>query len=270
MSLFSKLFSFFTIFVVLSINSYSQAAIDTVISNDDDFLSGFETTPSDYSVPAKRYKVISLGYTGMLAFHNFDEFNSLAKKYFDVPEIKAPIYLSGFNAELAIDQTKNLSIGFSYSAGSKKNEVKPESIEDYTRYINYRLSYTGLELGYAIMPFEKLAILPGVNFGLSYLNIEAYQGKSKYDFNTNDFELKNDTNTYNYAMEGRFFYVEPKLAIHYKLAGNFLLKVTGSYSFAFSPNWTLNHDFELKSMPDKVKPEGMNLQIGICIGFFDF
>ncbi len=244
--------------------------LDTIITNDDEFLKSFEVENIDNTTPKKYYKVLGLGYAGTFIMHNLDDFNSfIGNSNFDMPELKTPIYLSGFNVNFSVEQTRNFNIGFSYSAGSKNVEKSLNSdplLKDYSRNINYRISFTNLDLNYAIVPFESFAIMPGVSFGLSNLQLQVYQSKSEYDFVN---ELK-DPNSYNYSLDGSFYFVEPHLNIQYKLSQNFCFKAGAGYSFAFSPDWKFNVDGTLSNMPSGIKPEGFNFNIGIYFGFFDF
>ena len=246
-----------------------QSSIDTVITNDDDFLKGFEVSNVDNTPAKKYYKVLAIAYTGNFVMHKLDDFNLFTNTKFNMPELKTPIYLSGFNANFSVEQTKNFNIGFSYSAGSKNIDSHIDVPTDYTRNVNYRVSYTSIDLNYAIVPFESFSIMPGVSFGLSNLKLQIYQSKSKYDYN-NDLGVNKDSNSFNNVLDGNFYFAEPHIYIQYKLSQNFSFKAGAGYSFAFSPTWKFNSDGELSNMPSNIKPEGLNILFGIYFGFFDF
>jgi hypothetical protein len=269
------LFIGFTI-IIFNGNAKAQSdkgsTMDTIINNDNDFLKSFEVEDVDTFAPKKFYKVLGFGYTGTFIMHKLGDFNTLIKdNNFNMPELKTPIYLSGFNANFSVEQTRNFNIGFSYSAGSKNVEKSLSSdinpmLKDYTRNINYKVSFTSIDLNYAIVPFESFAIMPGVSFGLSNLALKVYQSKSNYDFKR---DLK-DSNSFNYSLDGSFYFAEPHVNLQYKLSQNFCFRAGAGYSFAFSPDWKYNNDGTLSNMPSGVKPEGLNINFGIYFGFFDF
>lgn len=249
--------------------SVTKAQVDTL--SDDDLLNGFDYEPVHSSTPSNAYKVLGIGYSGNMFFTKLEEFSKELQTNFEFPELKTPIFMHRVGVYLALDPTKNFSIGYNYASGSKKVEKSlNDNLQGYTRYLDYSVSSHSLELDYAIVPVKDFAVLIGSSIGYSKVGIEYSQVLGDYQYPT-QFTPAGDANTKYQKMDGSFFFAEPHLILQYKLASNFMFKASGGYSFAFSPTWKLNNsDSEIKNVPTSLKPEGMVLQVGLYVGIFDF
>ncbi len=266
-----KYFYFLAAMAVLNFGLLTDAFAqqDTTSMNDDDLLKGFEYEQVHSDTPSKYYQVIGLGYTGTMFFNKVDDFNKILSTNFEMSELKMPLFMNGIGAYLALDPTKNFCLGFNYSSGYQKIEkALAGDLANYSRFMNYRVSFTNFELDYAIMPFRDFAILIGSSIGLSNIKIENFQGKTEYDFN--QFLTNNDEKTKYQKIDGSFYYVEPHLAVEYKLSSYVMIKASGGYSFSFSPSWEINGESVVNNVPTTLKPEGMVVQAGIYLGIFDF
>ena len=257
------------IFLNLAMIPNIYAQVDTL--SDDDLLNGFDYEPVHSSTPSNAYKVIGIGYSGNMFFTKLDDLNKELQANFELPELKTPIFMHRVGVYLALDPTKNFSIGYNYASGSKKVEKSLSGgLQGYTRYLDYSVTSHSAELDYAIVPFKDFAILIGSSIGYSKIGIEYSQVLGDYQYPT-QFTPVGDANTKYQKMDGSFFFAEPHLVLQYKLASNFMFKASGGYSFAFSPNWKLNNsDAEIKNVPTSLKPEGVVAQVGLYVGIFDF
>ena len=248
-------------------NIYSQ---EEQIS-DDDLLNGFDYEPVHSSTPSNAYKVLGIGYAGNMFFTKLEDFSKELQANFDFPELKTPIFMHRFGVYLALDPTKNFSIGYNYASGSKMVEKSLSGdLLGYTRNLDYSVTSHSAELDYAIVPIKDFAILIGSSIGYSRIGIEYNQVKGDYQYQA-QLDPAADANTKYQRMDGSFFFAEPHLILQYKLASNFMFKASGGYSFAFSPTWRLNNsDSEIKNVPTSLKPEGMVMQVGLYVGIFDF
>lgn len=253
----------------LSLITNIFAQVDTI--SDDDLLNGFDYEPVHSANPSNAYKVIGIGYAGNMFFTKLDDFSKELQTNFDFPELKTPIFMHRVGVYLALDPTKNFSIGYNYASGSKKVEKSLSGdLNGYTRFLDYSITSHSLELDYAIVPVKDFAILIGSSVGYSKIGIEYSQVQGEYQYPT-QFTPDGDANSKYQKMDGSFFFAEPHLILQYKLASNFMFKASGGYSFAFSPTWRMNNsDSKIKNVPTTLKPEGFVAQVGLYVGIFDF
>lgn len=256
-------------FAMLSLVAVTPAFSQEEEMTDEELLSGFDYEPVQAESHANDYRVLGIGYTGNMFFGDADDFNAQVSKAFGLEEIEMPIYMNGFGFVIALAPTHNFSLGFNYSVGSKSvDKALDGELDGYTRYLNYSQSFTNIELNYAYVPFKSFAILAGVNFGLGHLGIKEYQNHDNVEYD--EFFTQSDPNINSRNIDGNFYTVEPKLTLQYKLGANLMVQAAAGYNFAFSPTWELENKAEVKNVPDKLKPEGMKVMIGLSIGIFDF
>lgn len=256
----------------LAYTSYSQDASDTLNISDDELLSGFDYEPAHSDDDNNSYNVLGIGWNFGAFFNENGNFSDYMQSQFGMGKIEMPIFMNGFAAKIALEPTKHFSFGIQYLTGSKKYEMKtlPDPLKDYSRYLKYNTSYLNLSIDYAFVPLKHFAILGGVGFGLSNLEINYSQIKSDYDYSKEFIPTDNDPNTKMYKMNGSFFSVDPHISLQYVLSSNFMLNVTGSYAFPFSANWEYNNYAKMSGVPNELKPQGWTVSLGLYLGIFDF
>lgn len=256
----------------VSQDSFNLFAQNEEQISDDDLLAGFDYEPADEDMGRSSYNVLGLGWNIGAFFNENGNFSEFMQKQFGMGEISMPIFMNGASFKLALEATKNVSFSLQYLAGSKKYEQKliSDDLLGYSRYLKYGTSYFNIGVDYAFVPVKHFAILAGVGFGLSSLNIDFSQTKSEYEFDTEFTNELNDKNTKFYKLDGNFFSVDPHLSLQYVLTSNFIINVTGSYMIPFSPKWDYNNYAEMKNTSKELKPQGFLISLGLSFGIFDF
>lgn len=257
---------------LLALNySFAQTEEEQMMS-DDELLSGFDYEPSNEEESSNTYNILGLGWRFGATFHENKEFSDYMQSQFQMDEIAMPVIMNGFSAKVALTPTRKFSFGVQYLTGSKKFEKATLNapLEDYSRILKYHTSNLNISVDYAIVPFKNFAILPGVGFGLTNIEINYSQIKPEYNYDDAFIAKDYDPNTKLYKLNGNFFSVDPHLSIQYKLGNNFMLDLSGGYTFPFSPSWEFNNYAKLNGVPAELKPQGWNFSLGLYLGIFDF
>lgn len=256
----------------LSLNySFAQTDEEQIMS-DDELLSGFDYEPTEEEDATRSYNILGLGWRFGATYHENKVLSDYMQSQFQMDEIAMPIIMNGFSAKVALTPTRKFSFGVQYLTGSKKYEKATLNapLQDYSRILKYYTSQLNLSVEYAIVPFKNFAILPGVGFGLTKLELNYSQIKSDYNYDEAFIAKDYDPNTKLYKLDGNFFSVDPRLTLQYKLGNNFMLDLSGSYAIPFSPSWEFNNYSKLNGVPSELKPQGWNFSLGLYLGIFDF
>jgi hypothetical protein len=158
---------------------------------------------------------------------------------------------------------------FSYGGGKilEANITAGNNI-NYKRTVEYRASLYGLELDYAYVPFRKFALLPGISFGRGGLEVNTYQAPDKASWLDN--KPAGDSLTYQNQTYTGFWFVKPSINFEYALTNFLMFRLGASYSYQLGSDWTLNKNAKLNDVPDKISASGMNIQLGIFVGLFNY
>jgi hypothetical protein len=233
----------------------------TLLIGQDD-LNNVQFEESDVKIEKPPYFGIGGGYVGNFIFYNLDDVNNLIKAIpVGLDEIKSPIFLSGAQGFTAIGIIKNLRIGFSGFSGSKTTE---KEVNFSTKGVKYEVSYTSFAIDYGIVPLKSLAILPGINFGWSNVNISKYS-ISQIDWN----DLKSE-NYNSIILTGSFWFVQPGINVEFAATPFLMIRVGAAYPISFSPKWKIDDVKEITNVPSGIKPSGFNFNFGIFVGLFNY
>lgn len=200
------------------------------------------------------------GYIGAFVFPKFDE---VQKRFFGFDELKGGIYLSGAEGFSAIAIIPNVRLGFFGFNGSKSYE---KAQNDTTMGVSYAIGFTGFSIDYGYVPFKSLALLGGANIGWSNITIEKYKSTSNLDWNS----LPNEPTVYFWSVEGKFWFIEPKINVEYAITPFFMIRAGIGYSFAFSKKWKYNRVSTLDNVPTSLNTNGLKIQFGLFLGLFNY
>ena len=200
------------------------------------------------------------GYIGGFVFPKFDE---VTNKFSDFGDLKGSIYLSGAEGFSAIAIIPNVRLGFFGFNGSKSYE---KSRNDTTTGVSYASGFTGFSIDYGYVPFKSLAFLGGVNIGWSNITIEKYKSTSSVDWNS----LSGEPTAYFWRIEGKFWFIEPKINIEYAITPFFMIRGGVGYSFVFSRKWEYNRFAMVDNVPTSLNTNGLKVQFGLFLGLFNY
>ncbi len=251
-------------FTMLSAASYSQ-------DDDLDDLS-FEQEPlQEQSDP---YFAIAGGYTGTFFFANIDALNALFKdnKFEFGKDMTTPIYLSGAQGITFIPWLPNFRAGFYGYGGSSTVETNldvgtVDNPINVTRSAEYSVVFTGLSFDYGIVVVKSFTILPGINLGWGNMVIEANQTQG--DIKWGEINTAADNLNWLKRAEKDFFYIQPNIYFELALQNFFMLRFNAGYSYALKSDWKFNKSAILNEVPTTLNANGLHLQFGIFIGFFN-
>lgn len=208
------------------------------------------------------YFSIGAGYLGDFRFINFDEINKKLEE-FSLPGFSGNMYISGAHGFAGIGIIPNLRLGFMGISGS--SNINQDDAQ-YKSGSNLFLDVTAFSIDYGIVLFSHFAVLPGVKVGWSSLRQEIYKSDKERDWANTNYSANN----YFHTFEGSFFFAQPTLELEYALTPFIMARLSGGYSFSFSPSWDYNSYATLKNVPETINTSGLGLQFGIFVGLFNF
>ncbi|MFH1051607.1 MAG: hypothetical protein V1779_11860 [bacterium] len=264
--------------VLLAIFLLSHCVIN---AQDDqlDELSFEEQNYEQFVEESTPYFVIGGGPVMNMMFLNFDDINSsLINKFFkgntDV-NLDGNFYQFGAQGMISVGLIPNIRIGVLGLGGSKSPENPMDTTINniqYSRYFDYSLGYTGINIDYAWVPFTgfKFAIVPGVTLGWGTINIENYQTQKEIEFT----DIKPETDNLNYYMklESSYWHVAPMLSFEYSPTFLSLFRASVGYTMSFPGTWNINsnEDSNVKNVPTGINSNGLTFQFGIILGIFNY
>jgi hypothetical protein len=214
------------------------------------------------------------GYQLVMTLMNLDELNARVAVPLGLPEFSGQFFMHGGGGWTAIGIIPNVRLGVFGGGGSK--EVSMDS-GDYHRSLRFSSGYTGALIDYAITPFSKFTIAPGVMIGGAGIALEYAQTHSDGDSATFDrlFDppsLGGTSNNANrqMAIERNYFFWQPMLNLEYALTQFILVRAGGGYMFSTGKktDWTDRHAVDVTQVPEGINADGVTLQLGVFIGLF--
>jgi hypothetical protein len=245
-----RMFLFLLLFCAISLVAFSQ-----------DDLQNIQFEESNVKIEKPPYFGLGGGYVGSFIFINVDDLNKVCG-VIGLNNFKSPFYLSGAQGFTAIGIIPNLRIGFSGYSGYKTEEKKFDY--NQTKGIKYEIGFTGFAVDYGFVVIKSLAVLPGLGFGWSSIDITNY--------NVTKFEW-NDLTTNNYTsnqLKGSFWFVEPHVNIEFAVTPFLMLRLGAQYPIGFGQKWQVNDVVEVGSVPSSLKPNGFAINFGLFVGLFNY
>ena len=234
----------------------------------DDRLDEYSFEQEPIQTESATYFGVGGGYTFTFHFANFDMINAKATS-FGLKEFDGQMLLSGGEGFTGVLFVKNLNVGF-FSYGGKLDVTKDTLIssKNYKKALEYSTGFTGLNIDYGIVPFKSFAIKPGVGIGWGSLELETYQTENNFDWD--GFKSQSDQNNFINRAESSFIFVKPNISFEYALTNYLLIRANASYAMTFGYDWKYNNTATLNNVPDDLNSNGMQIQIGVFVGLFNF
>jgi len=256
-------------------------SVTIVNAQDEDLdkLNFEEQNYEQFQEEATPYFVIGGGPVMNMMFLNYDDINSqLVDKYFSNPDkynLDGFYYQFGAQGMISIGLIPNVRIGVIGLGGQKSLKNPLDTTiggSQYSRYFDYTIGYTGINLDYAWVPFTgfKFALVPGVTLGWGTIDIETYQTQKDIEFD----DIKPESNLANYytKLETSYLHVAPMLSFEYSPTFLSLFRASIGYTMSFAGDWKINsnQDSKIKNVPDGFNSNGLTLQFGVILGIFNY
>ncbi len=237
----------------------------------DDRLDTFFFFESLFQEEKITYFALAGGVNVNFSFLNFDELNNHLISNFNVNKnFEGNLLQIGGEGFTGLIYLNNFRLTVGSYVGSKNLEYDITSNSNsYKRIIDFKTSFTGISIDYAIVPFKKFAILPGLAFGRGNLTINAYQNRDKFDWN--QFKPGNsEQEIWRHELSNNFWVIKPQLNLEYALTNFLMFRIGVGYNTSFGTNWEYNNSAEVTNIPDKINSNGLTLQTGIFLGLFNY
>lgn len=261
------------VIALLSIFALSFIAANAQDDNIDDWA--FDSEPlQDEKTP---YFALAGGYTGTVFFANLDDINSLLSNKFNFDEdaLTSLMYFHGFEIFTGVPFIENFRVGFYTKQGSALNEFTEDETENTMRTAEYSISNSGLNIEYAFVPLNSLAITLGTGIGWGNVQLDIYQSVDNIDWN--NISSNQPQNTFFHRAEAGYLMLEPKLNIEYAVQNWIALRVGVNYALSFMEvgllsdgDWEYNQSSGISNFPSDINATGLGIQFGLMIGLFNY
>jgi hypothetical protein len=230
---------------------------------------------SDIPVEEEEIPYIGVGggYQLAISLFDLDPLNTVSSSL-GMPAFSGPLFMHGGGGWTAIGVIPNVRLGV-FGGGGSKEVTADTSIGgvDYKRALRFGSGYTAALIDYAITPFSKFTIAPGVLVGAGSTTLDFAQTRSAnatfasaFDSTAlgNGGEANRQT-----AIERSYFLLAGQVNLEYALTQFILVRAGASYSHSFGDAsvWTNRHDVDVSGVPE-ITTDGLGFQVGLFIGLF--
>ncbi len=243
--------------------------INNITQAQDNDLDDF--TFDDEEIEAKSdYFTMGVGITGNLLFMKYDDLNSKFLTPKNIDNFSGPMFPLGY--EIFFTFIDNARIGFTYQTDSKLKELISNNEELVSIKNTAKLSNSmfGLSFSYALIPFESFAIVPSLGVNLGDMTFDNFTSPTSVEYDSKETTIYENTQI-NYS----YLAIEPQLNLEYAITKFLMLRAGVSYVLTldspFVKNaWSINGNNVYLNVPDGLKPQGLNVKLGLFVGLFNY
>ncbi len=237
----------------------------------DDQLDEFtiEDVPDEKATP---YFGIGGGFIASFNFLKMDEVNNLVNQVLPGQELKAPLVMFGAQGFVAVPFIEGSRVGFTSLGGSLAVDgTATVNATEYKRKFELEASYNAISFDYGFIPFDGLALLPGVMGGWGTMTISASQTPVSGDRTINgEFDFGSPTSNNFREISSSYGAITPNLNIEYAISRFGMIRLNAGYTIAFPGTWEVDNGIApVKNVSEDISMSGLSAQVGIFIGLFN-
>lgn len=182
-----------------------------------------------------------------------------------------PMYLVGGEGYGYIMFLRNVRMG-GFGASGTRTVSKLDLASNLRKEVEYGISYGGFLIDYVQPVAYKLDVAFGATIGAGTIDITMRRDNGAFkDWDSlwvNYGNASTPTSNYTRKLQGAFVTLNPHINIEYTLLTWLQLRVGVGYPLMFSPEWKLDDQYEINSVPSKIKASGYTVNAGIMFGYF--
>jgi hypothetical protein len=210
------------------------------------------------------------GFTQNLLFMDLNPINEYLRKSRSAEFDKTPMLLLGGQGYGYIMIVRNLRIG-GMGAGGSLTSKSIDTLTNTRRNVELSVGFGGVTIEYTIPIVPRLDATIGVLLGSGSTNIRLTRNSNPnkiWDDVWDNFGTDKKIEDYTQNLSGSFFIFQPQLNLEYAVWRWFAIRVGVGYNGMAFGSWTLDDDYELIGVPDKINGRGFMLNGGIYLGTF--
>jgi hypothetical protein len=233
--------------------------------NEDDY--DFSEIPvEEEEIP---YIGVGGGYQLQMVLLNLDELNALVGSL-GIPEFSGGLFMHGGGGWTAIGIVPNLRVGVFGGGGSKEQSAEDTTGGGTRRSLQFINGFTAALIDYAITPFARFTIAPGVMLGGGSTTVEFTQTRDDVSYGSlfAPSPAGGTASNHQASMTRTYVHLVPMINLEYALTQFILLRAGGGYSLSFGDTWTDRHGTDIASVPEKLNANGPTFQVGVFLGLF--
>ncbi|HLP16628.1 MAG TPA: hypothetical protein VK470_10245 [Bacteroidota bacterium] len=230
-----------------------------------------QSSDDDNELKAPRYVKVGAagGVITSFGFFKNDEINK-ALTAAGMPKLtNDPMVLVGGEGYGYIMVIPNLRIG-GFGTGGKQTITSVTG--NIKKEVEYQVSYGGILIDYVVPVVQKFDIAGGFTIGAGSVGVLMTRDNGSLK-NWGDLwsEFKDNTQTQNVtrSLSGTFVAFNPHLNLEYRVLTWMQVRVGVGYPMLFNSSWQLNDRGDLNNVPDALRPDGVTVNAGLMLGFFN-
>lgn len=228
----------------------------------------------DFSeIPVEEEEIPYIGVGGGIQAHmvllNLDDLNALAGTL-GVPEFSGGLFMVGGGGWTAIGIVPNLRVGVFGGGGTKEVRENDTTGGNHRRSLQLINGFTAALIDYAITPFSKFTIAPGVMLGGGSTTIEFTQTRAGTTYGSLfDPSIPGGPAANHQASITRgYVHFVPMVNLEYALTQFILVRAGGGYAMSFGDTWSDRHGTDIAEVPEKLTADGPSFHVGLFLGLF--
>lgn len=262
----SKFALILILIIFLSNSAFSQ----------DDELDSFSFEEQELQEESIPYFAIGGGFNLTFVQLNLDDLNShISEVGFDLDDLNATLISYGGEIFIGVVFVPNLRTGFYWTNGSSSSsKTLTTNLEgnnlEVERTMDLNLTQSGISFEYALRPFRgvSFAILPGVSLGWGLMTIDSYQSTDNISWE--DIDANANATNYFDRVESSFYFSKFNLQLEYAFTTFFQLRAGAAYNLSFNYDWQYNNTISIDNVPDGINANGLQFQVGLHVGLFNY
>lgn len=201
--------------------------------------------------------------------NNTDDLNN-ALRQIGIPEMEKGFLTFGGGGfvDLPFKGVDRIRVG---GFGNGFSATKTATVDGLKKTAEYSYGEGGIQIDYRVSPAKILDFTFGVQLATGTLEIELYQSEPGFGNWTNIInELTGTNSSQNISrnLSTRFYSVQPQAGIGLFLTSLIYAKLNVGYEFGFNNDWEVDDDITATNVPDGIKADGVNINLGLNFGLF--
>ncbi len=210
------------------------------------------------------------GFTQNLLFIDLNPINEYLRKSRGSGFDKTPMLLLGGQGYGYIMIVPNLRIG-GMGAGGSLTSKSIDTVTNTRRNVELSVGFGGVTIDYTIPIVPRLDASIGVFLGSGSTEIKLTRNSNPnkiWDEVWDNFGTDKKIDDYTQKLSGSFFIFQPQLNLEYAIWRWLAIRIGIGYNGMAFGSWTLDDDYDLIGVPDKINGRGFMLNGGIYLGTF--
>jgi hypothetical protein len=199
---------------------------------------------------------------------NVDDLNAEMRRI-GLPEFGKSGYVTfGGGGFIDLPWSEWLRVG---GVGTGFSAERTSVVNNLTKSVKYDFGMGGASLEYVGNLSSAFQITAGALFGTGTLKLRLYQNGPDFgNWNSIWGEIGGSSTSQNISREltQRFYFAQPRVGLGVFLREYLYAKLNVGYLVSTNSGWRVDNDVEVTNFPEGIKPDGLDINLGLNFGLF--